>query len=76
MKKKRGGWHEGILNTNLVSVGGTTHKKGSKIRYKKYKTRDENNCWNGDFEYHYIDLNNSNLIRSKNLYIYHDKPRF
>ena len=69
MQPKRRGWNEGILTEELRSVGGTIHKKGSTVRYKKYKEMDKNRYWTGEYEWHYIDTNNFNLIRTDKLLI-------
>ncbi len=69
MKPKIRGWKEGILTEDLRSVGGTTHKKGAKVRYKKHRTYDEDNFWTGGYEYHYLDQDNYNLVRSGDLLI-------
>lgn len=69
MKPKIRGWKEGIMKEELRSVGGSTiHKKGDTVRYKKVRTvGDDRQYW--DYEYHYLDLNNFNLIRSNRLHI-------
>ena len=70
MKPKYKGWKEGILTQDLISWGSAKnggipeHKKGDLVRYKRYKALEENGTWNGEFEYHYIDLNNGNLVRT------------
>lgn len=40
------------------------HKKGGIVRYERYKQTDENCCWTGNYEWHYIDQANFNLVRS------------
>ena len=65
MKPKIRGWNEGIMSENLTSVGGYTHKKGSVVRYKRkrvYPDDDGSKLWN--YEWHYLDENNYNLVRS------------
>ena len=65
IKKKYRGWKEGVLSEDLKSVGGTMHKKGSIVRYKRHKAFDsENNyMWMGEYEWHYLDQSNYNLVR-------------
>lgn len=63
IKPKTRGWSEGIMKEDLRSVGGTTHKKGSIVRYRKIKVLDENNCYTSEYEYHYVDQSNYNLVR-------------
>ena len=68
IKPKIKGWQEGILSKDLRSVGGTVLKKGSIVRYKRYKEFDNDFHtgkleWTGKHEWHYIDQSNSNLIR-------------
>jgi len=74
MKKKIRGWKEGILIQDLRSYGAamvgksTEHKKGDMVRYKRFKSfRDD--TWTGEYEWHYMDLNNYNLVRSGTLLI-------
>lgn len=69
IKPKQSGWNEGVLTHDLISLGGTTHLKGSIVRYKKYKVFDEENIWTGHYEWHYIDQSNYNLIRTSELLI-------
>ncbi len=69
MKKWRG-WKEGVLSEDLKSIGGGfVHKKGSVVRYRKKKVYGENMCWGGKYEYHYLDLNNFNLVRTSEFLI-------
>ena len=64
IKKKYRGWKEGILSEDLRSVGGTMHKKGSIVRYKRFKEFDtETNRWTSNYEWHYIEQSNYNLVR-------------
>lgn len=70
MQNKIRGFKEGILLESITSVGGFTHKKGSKIRYKKYKCyADKDGYLFSDYEYHILDENNYNLIRTTRLLI-------
>ena len=70
MAKKIKGYKEGILTKNLNSVGGSGHKKGDVVRYKKMKTvRTKNDYVFSDYEFHYLDVNNYNLVRCTKLFI-------
>lgn len=69
MKAKIRGWKEGILTEDMRSMGGSVHRKGSIVRYKKKKDYDCEGFWTGRYEYHYLDTDNYNLIRSDVLYI-------
>ncbi len=72
MKKWRG-WKEGVLSEDLKSIGGGyLHKKGDVVRYRKKKVYGENMCWYGKYEYHYLDLNNYNLVRTSEFLIIDD----
>ncbi len=63
MKKILKGWKEGVLSKTLRSrLGITEHEKGSVIRYKRKRKYDDNGTWTGEFEYHYLDQNNFNLV--------------
>lgn len=64
MKPKRIGWNEGVMSEDLVGFG-FTHKKGSTVRFKRYKTmEDKYGKVSTKYEWHYMDQNNYNLIRS------------
>lgn len=69
IKPKLRGWKEGILTEDLRSVGGTVHRKGSIVRYKKHKCITEYDKLLGDYEYHYLDQTNYNLVGSHKLLI-------
>lgn len=69
MKPRYKGWKEGIIKEDLKSVGGTVHKKGSVVRYKRHRVYAENSIWTGEYEWHYVDLNNYNLVRTSELLI-------
>ena len=69
IKKKYRGWKEGVMSRDLVCVGGSMHKKGSIVRYRKYKEMDFDFGWTGEYEYNYVDQANFNLIRCKELLI-------
>lgn len=70
MKPKQKGWKEGIISEDLKSLGGITHKKGSLVRYKRVKTiKDKDGFKLTDYEWHYIDENNYNLVRTNKLII-------
>ena len=63
MKPKTRGWNEGIISEDLVGLG-YTHKKGSLVRYKRKKTLpDPDGFLLTNYEWHYLDENNYNLIR-------------
>lgn len=63
MKPKIRGWSEGIISKDLVGFG-YTHKKGSLVRYKRKKSvRDSDGFILTNYEWHYLDENNYNLIR-------------
>jgi hypothetical protein len=64
MRPKIRGWKEGIISEDLVGFG-FTHKKGSLVRYKRYKTfADSDGFRLTAYEWHYLDENNRNLIRT------------
>ena len=67
MRPKIRGWKEGVMSEDLVGFG-HTHKKGDTVRYKKHRTIDEDTSYS-KYEYHYIDLNNFNLIRTSKFLI-------
>lgn len=70
MKPKIRGWKEGVLKEDLKSVGGTILKKGSIVRYRRFKVYEtETGYWTGEYEWHYLDQNNFNLIRESDLLI-------
>lgn len=53
-----------------MSVGGTGHYKGNTVRYRRYKTyADKDGFKHSDHEWHYIDTNNYNLVRTTQLLI-------
>ncbi len=63
VKPKWRGWKEGVLTKTLRSVGGTVLLEGSIVRAKRRKAYDEDGSWTGEYEWHYIDQTNYNLIR-------------
>lgn len=63
MKQKLKGWKEGVLLEDLRGFG-HTHKKGDVVRYKRYK----NNGFT-KYQYHVLDQNNYNLLRTSTLKI-------
>lgn len=70
MKPKLRGWKEGIITRDLRSAGGGMHKKGSLVRYKRKKTIEDSDGFRlTKYEWHYLDENNYNLIRSIELTI-------
>lgn len=69
MKLKIRGWKEGIMIRDLKSCGDFVHRKGDLVRYKRKHIITPGKQWNGEYEYHYLDLNNYNLIRSTILYV-------
>lgn len=70
MKPKQHGWKEGIITKNLKSVGGSGHRKGDIVRYRRYKVyADKDGFKHSDHEWHYIDTNNYNLVRTTQLLI-------
>lgn len=69
MKPKFHGFKEGVLLETLRSMGGE-HLKGSTVRYKKYKTIQDKDKWTySDHEYHVVNLDNMELIRTTKLKI-------
>jgi len=74
------GWKEGILTKTLTSVGGSALQKGEKVRYRRYKTvKDSEGFRSTEYEWHYLNLENRNLIRTTELTIdgeeYRREPR-
>ncbi len=70
MKSKIRGWKEGILTRTLTSVGGSGHSKGSTVRYRRYKVYVKTGDFRfSDHEWHYIDTDNYNLVRTTQLLI-------
>lgn len=70
IKPKWRGWKEGVITQDLISCGGSSHKKGDTVRYKRCRRYDyEDNTWRGEFEYHYVNQQNYNLIRCSKLLI-------
>lgn len=69
-KQKLHGWKVGKLSKDLYAVFGTALKKGQTVRYKKYKSvPDKDGFRYSDYEYHYTDEDNQNLIRCTRLII-------
>jgi hypothetical protein len=54
------GWQEGVLLDDIHGLN-YTHKKGSIVRYKRYKTKPDDDRLT-KYEWHYLDQNNANLI--------------
>lgn len=70
MQPKIRGWKEGVLSENISNAYGTTFLKGQLVRYKKIKEKNmEFGTWTGNFEYHYVDVDNIGLIRMPKLLI-------
>ena len=70
IEPKRRGWKEGVIVEDLISAGGTIHKKGDTVRYKRCRQYDsDDNTWRGNFEYHYLNQQNYNLIRCSRLLV-------
>ncbi len=64
------GYKEGILSKTIMSIGGSTHLKGSIVRYRRHKVLEfDTGIWTGEYEWHYLDQTNHNLIRIAELYI-------
>ena len=70
-KPKIRGWKEGVITKDLTSMGGTVHKKGSIVRYKKFKSVDDD-VLVSKYQYHYLDQSNHNLVRSHELLVDED----
>ncbi len=70
MKPKIRGYKEGTMSEDLRSFN-SIHKKGDAVRYRLLnKVPDEaGRIFGKRREYHYLDLNNMNLIRSERLLI-------
>ena len=70
MKPKIRGWKEGIITKTLKSVGGTGHLKGDTVRYRRFKAyADKDGFKHSDHEWHYLDTDNYNLVRTTQLLI-------
>ncbi len=75
MEPKHRGWKEGIITQDLTSAGtslsgkGPDFKKGDKVRYKRHRVYDEEACWTGEYEWHYLNDDNYNLVRTSRLLI-------
>lgn len=70
MTPKIRGYKEGIITKDLISVAGTGFKKGDTVRYKKMKVhKDKDGFLLYEYEFHYLDLDNKNLVRSPELFI-------
>lgn len=69
-KPKMKGWKEGVIGFDLRSMGGGKHKAGSTVRYRKYKSYPDKDGYRHSFqEYHVLDLENYNLVRTTKLMI-------
>ena len=65
MKPKMHGWKEGVKSEDLNGFGGVTYKKGDTVRYKRVKTLPNKDGYKmTDYEWHYLDENNYNLVRT------------
>ena len=63
MKPKLHGWKQGILTKDLRNVGGSGHRKGDTVRYRRYKVyADKDGFKYSDHEWHYLDTNNYNCL--------------
>ncbi len=55
----------GILSEDLRSMGGTTLKKGQRVKYmRKLTLKDKEGFLLSKYEWHYYDENGRNLIRT------------
>lgn len=72
MKPKWKGWKEGIITEDLMAVGGTVHRKGSIVRYKRFKSIGDDKLVS-EYQWHYLDQNNFNLVRHYKLLIDENK---
>ncbi len=69
MKPKRRGWREGILTKDLQGLG-KGYKKGDTVRFRRYKTLPSENGFRlTEYEWHYVNTDNQNLIRTTELII-------
>lgn len=69
-KPKWHGWKEGVMGRTLRSFGDSRHKAGDRVRYRKYKSYpDKDGYKHSDYEYHVVNLDNCELIRTTNLMI-------
>ena len=71
MKPKHRGWLEGIITQDLMTVGGSSgHRAGDIVRYKRIKTIPDRDGFKlTDYEWHYVDQNNFNLVRTTEIII-------
>ena len=71
METKRRGWKEGIMTKDLAGFNGNTiHTKGSLVRYRKIRSvPDADGFKHSEFEWHYLDQNNFNLVRTREFLI-------
>ena len=70
MKPKIRGYQEGVLDEEIRSVGGGKHRKGDVVRWRKYKVYPDKDGYKfSDYEYHVLDIDNYNLIRTTRLKI-------
>jgi hypothetical protein len=71
MNPKMKGWKEGVLTQDICAVAGEPMHKGQTVRYRRYKqyTKSKLHRLSGEYEYHYLNEDNMNLIRSTILYI-------
>lgn len=73
--KKIRGYKEGIITQDLISGYGNGFKKGDVVRYRRYKTiADADGFRTAQYEFHYLDENNKNLVRSTKLIIEGEEP--
>lgn len=79
MRPKLRGWKEGVITKDLMSVGGSGHKKGDTVRYKRHKTLPDSDGFRlTEYEWHYLNTDNYNLVRTIEVIIegvpYHKEP--
>jgi hypothetical protein len=73
--KKIRGYKEGIITQDLISGYGNGFKKGDVVRYRRYKSlADADGFRTSEYEFHYLDENNQNLVRSTRLLIEGEEP--
>ena len=69
-KPKLHGWKEGVIGRDLRSFGNSKRKAGETVRYRRYKVYPDKNGYRYSFhEYHVVNLDNYDLIRTTNLMI-------
>lgn len=64
------GYKKGIITEDLCSVGGTGHKKGDTVYYRRYKTQPDKDGYKySDYEWHYVNEEGKNLVRTTKVII-------